>query len=269
MRQPPDVQPDLEAEYNNRARVPGHPEVIAGWARDAAAWREARPPQTLTYGAGERQALDLFAGDGAPGAPWALFIHGGYWQGMDRAFFSHMARGLNLNGIGVAVAGYDLCPAVRIGDIVAQMRAALEALSARTGGPVVPFGHSAGGHLAACLLATEAAAPAALAISGVFELEPLIPTSLNAALGLDADEARALSPALWPAPAGKALDLLVGERESDEFHRQSRDMAERWGAAGVAVRCGTVADADHFTVLATFAEADSPETARLAELVRC
>lgn len=264
MRQPP----DLEAEYNNRARVPEHPAVIQGWMADAAAWRDRRPPQRLAYGPGEREVIDLFAGEGEAGGPAALFLHGGYWQAMDRAAFSHMARGLNLNGVTVGVAGYDLCPEVRIDDIVAQARAATRALQARTGGAVTVFGHSAGGHLAACVLATEAAAPAALAISGLFELAPLIPTSLNAALGLDAEAAARLSPIQWPAPAGKALDLLVGEVESGEFHRQSRIMAERWGAAGVATRCGVVARANHFTVLAPFADPDSAETRRLAEMVR-
>lgn len=264
MRQPP----DLEAEYNNRARVPEHPAIIQGWMRDAAAWREARPPRTLAYGPGEREVIDLFAGDGADGGPAALFLHGGYWQAMDRAAFSHMARGLNLNGITVGVAGYDLCPQVRIDDIVVQARTATRALSAHLGAPATVFGHSAGGHLAACVLATEAAAPAALAISGLFELAPLIPTSLNGALGLDPEAAARLSPLHWEAPAGKRLDLLVGEAESDEFHRQSRILAKRWSAAKVAVRNGVVAGANHFTVLAPFADPDSPETRRLAQLTR-
>lgn len=261
-------QVDLEAEYNNRARVPGHPALIEGWRSDAAAWRAARPPRPVAYGGGEREVIDLFAGDGAGPRPVALFLHGGYWQAMDRAAFSHMARGLNQRGIDVGVAGYDLCPAVRIGDIVEQARAATRALAAETGRPVTVFGHSAGGHLAACVLATEAATPAALAISGLFELAPLIPTSLNGALGLDEAEAARLSPIDWPAPAGKRLDLLVGEAESDEFHRQSQAMADRWGAAGVQVREAVVAGANHFTVLAPFADPDSVETARLAELVR-
>lgn len=65
---------DLEAEYNNRARVPEHPAIIAGWAKDAAAYREARPPRVVRYGDGERHTFDLFE---AGAGPAVMFIHGG------------------------------------------------------------------------------------------------------------------------------------------------------------------------------------------------
>ena len=187
---------DLEAEYNNRARVPEHPALITAWARDAAAYRETKPPRVIAYGAGAREQMDVFeAGAGAS----VIFIHGGYWQALDRSFFSHMARGLNTRGVSVAIPSYDLCPNVRIGGILEQMRAACAALHGKTDAPVIVSGHSAGGHLSACLLATEAQVPAAYAISGVFELAPLIPTSLNIALRLDTAEAEALKPALLGA----------------------------------------------------------------------
>jgi len=73
---------DAEREYNNRARVPESAEIIAEWARDAAAFRESgvRAELHLAYGAGEREKLDLFLPPNAEAAPTALFIHGGYWQ---------------------------------------------------------------------------------------------------------------------------------------------------------------------------------------------
>lgn len=256
---------DLEAEYNNRARVPEHPGIIAGWARDAAAYREWKPPRVITYGDGERHKLDVFdAGAG----PCVMFVHGGYWQGLDRSFFSHMARGLNAHGVTVALPSYDLCPNVRIGDIVEQIRAACAALSRDTGAPIIVSGHSAGGHAAACMLATEANVPAACAISGLFELAPLIPTSLNTALGLDQLEADALSPLAWPAPEGKTLDAIVGGAESSEFLRQSADIVREWGEHGVAARYEEIADANHFTVIAPLADPESPMCARLLDLVR-
>ena len=98
-----------------------------------------------------------------------------------------------------------------------------------TDAPVIVSGHSAGGHLAACMLATEAHVPAAYAISGLFELAPLIPTSLNEKLGLDEAEAEALSPLFWPAPEGKMLDAVVGGDESSEFLRQSAAIVARLG----------------------------------------
>ncbi len=256
---------DLEAEYNNRARVPEHPALIAGWASDSAAYRIAKPPRLITYGAGERQQMDWFdAGAGAS----VMFIHGGYWQALDKSFFSHMARGLNTHGISAAVPSYDLCPAVRIGDIVEQIRAACATLHRETGAPVIVSGHSAGGHLAACMLAMEAHVPAAYAISGLFDLGPLIPTSLNAALGLDEPEAEALSPLFWPAPEGKTLDAVVGGAESGEFLRQSQAIAAAWGAEGASTRYEAIAGANHFTVIAPLADAHSSMTMRLAALAR-
>src|SRR5512134_1319172 len=112
---------DLEKEYNNRARVPEHSAIIAGWARDSAAYRQARPPRVISFGAGERHTMDLFE---AGAGPAVMFVHGGYWQALDKSFFSHMAIGLNALGVSVAVPSYDLCPTVHIGDIVEQMRAA-------------------------------------------------------------------------------------------------------------------------------------------------
>jgi arylformamidase len=256
---------DLEKQYNNRARVPENPAIIAGWARDAASYRETKPPRLIAYGGGERQTLDFFE---AGAGPAVMFIHGGYWQALDKSFFSHMARGLNERGVSVGIPNYDLCPNVRIGDILEAMRAACMSLHAVTSAPVIVSGHSAGGHLSACLLATEAHIPTAYTISGLFELAPLIPTSLNAALRLDAAEAENLSPLCWPAPEGKTLDAIVGEDESGEFLRQSAAIVAAWGAAGVNTRYEEIAGANHFTVIAPLADANSAMCARLHEIAR-
>jgi arylformamidase len=255
---------DLEKEYNNRARVPEHVEIMAGWVRDAAAYREMKPPRVIPYGEGERHTLDLFeAGDG----PTVMYIHGGYWQAADKSFHSHHARGLNALGVSVAVPAYDLCPNVRIGDIVEQVREACSVLTRATNAPVIVSGHSAGGHLAACMLATEAHVPAAYAISGLFDLAPLIPTSLNEKIRLKPDEAEALSPLFWPAPEGKTLDAVVGADESSEFLRQSADIVRLWGEDGVATRYEEIESANHFTILAPLTDPSSAMCERLKQLV--
>jgi arylformamidase len=269
---------DYEAQYNNRARVPGHPAIIEGWARDAAAYREGHPPRSFAYGSSERQTIDLFPGVGEGPRPLVMFVHGGYWQGLHPSFFSHMARGLNARGVDVAIPGYDLCPAVTVEAILDQMRHATLALWRESGRRMVVAGHSAGGHLAACLLATDWPAqapdapadlvPAAYTISGLFELRPLVDTSVNRALGLAPATADRLSPLLWTPPSGRRLDAVVGGEESEEYLRQSRTIVERWGAASVETRFAALDGANHFTVIAPLAEADSGMTARLAELAR-
>jgi arylformamidase len=146
----------------------------------------------------------------------------------------------------------------------------------RLGRPLVISGHSAEGHLAACLLATDwAAFDASLPktrssrpISGLFDLEPLVETSINKALGLDRAAARAASPLFWTPPAHGSLDAVVGGTESAEYLRQSRTIVDVWGEAGVATRFATIPDANHFTAIAPLAERDSPMVLRLKELAQ-
>ena len=268
---------DYEAEYNNRARVPEHPQVIAGWARDAAAYREAAGErfETRAYGTSERQRIDLFRPQGQARGALVVFVHGGYWQALERGAFSHMARGLNAHGVTVAVPGYDLCPQVRVGDIVDQIRAACRSLAGE-GRRLVVCGHSAGGHLTACMAATDWRAldpalpadfvAAGYAISGLFELKPLLSTYVNQATRMDEAEAEGLSPLFWAPPAGRSFDAVVGGEESAEYLRQSRTIVERWGAAGVATRYEAIPGANHFTVILPLADPGSAMTRRIAEL---
>ena len=264
---------DYEVEYNNRARVPENPSLIAGWARDAAAYRQRHAPRSIPYGPGARNIIDFFPGDNE--GPIVVFIHGGYWQALDGSFFSHLAGGLNAHGVSVAIPSYDLCPAVTVDDIIQEMRVASREL-ARLGRSLVVSGHSAGGHLAACMLATDWPAfdtslpkdlvVAAYAISGLFDLGPLVETSINNALYLDDATAWAASPLFWKAPGRGSLDAVVGENESAEYFRQSRTIVDRWGTAGVATRFGTVPNANHFTAIAPLADPNSPMVLRVKEL---
>jgi len=262
---------DAEVDYNARAMVPEHPAIIAGWARDAAAFRAAHAAAELevAYGPTPRQVLDLFWPRPARDAPMALFIHGGYWQGLDKNFSSHLARGLLAHGVAVAVPSYDLCPQVTLADIVEQMRRAAAFLHQRHGRRLLAIGHSAGGHMAAMLMATDWRArglpsdlvPAALPISGLFDLVPLVDTSMNAAIRLDAAEARRLSPAFVPRPAGR-LHAVVGGDEGAGFARQSRLIAEAWGGAWESLP-----GHNHFTIVGELADPASAIVRKAVDLL--
>ena len=274
--------PDMELEYANPAMMHELRQHLTSWTHDAAAFREAagsRAQLEVAYGERPRQRLDLFGPSGGPSGgagPVVLFIHGGYWQAMDKSFFSHLAGGPNAHGVTVAVAGYTLCPQVTVAQIVDELRQAVAFLARRFGRPVTVCGHSAGGHLTACMVATDwPAVDAALAadtvsaglpISGLFELEPLLATSLNERLGLDAAEARRLSPLFWPVRAGTRLVAYVGGNESAEYRRQSRALVARWREAGVTTKAVEAAGESHFTVIAPLADPQSQLTQQLVRL---
>ncbi len=276
---------DYDVEYNNRARVPEHLQIFARWKADAAAYRERMKADEnaelgLAYGTSARQTVDLFFPEATGHTPLALFIHGGYWRSLEAATFSHMAAGLNAKGVAVAVAGYDLCPQVTIGQIVNQIRNACLFLWRRFGQRLMVYGHSAGGHLSACMLATDwkkfdpkapaDLVPAAYSISGLFDLAPLIHTAMNADLRLDEVEVGRVSPLIWPVAPGRAFDAVVGGAESSEFLRQSRIVADAWRQKGVDARYEEIAGANHFTVLDPLTDPASAMTARCAALAaRC
>jgi arylformamidase len=272
---------DYDVEYNNRARVPEHPDIFARWTRDAELYRlkameERRAELGLAYGESARQVIDIFWPDDKKKAPLALFIHGGYWKSLEPSMFSHMAAGLNGHGVAVAVAGYDLCPQVSIGEIIEQMRHACLFLWQRLGQRLMVYGHSAGGHLAGAMVATDWQGlypklpadfiPAGYSISGLFDLAPLLQVDSAKDLGLDDVSARETSPVYWPVPQGRVFDAVVGGLESAEFLRQSRVLADAWGKAGAHTRYEEINGANHFSVVDPLTDPNSAMVKRLAEL---
>jgi acetyl esterase/lipase len=106
----------------------------------------------------------------------------------------------------------------------------------------------------------------AMPISGLFDLPPLVSTSINKALGLTIEEAHRLSPLEWNSPTSGQLIAVVGGAESSEFLRQSRAIVERWGQAGVATHCHEMPGANHFDVVAGLSDSSDPLVDMLVEL---
>src|SRR4051812_6886845 len=269
---------DHEAEYNNRLRIPEFADIIARWQAASAATRpSARADLDQPYGPGDRQRYDLFHA-GKLTAPLIVYIHGGYWQMGSRQDTAFIARAFNAAGIDVAIPSYSLCPAVSVMQIIDELRRCLVVLWAATQKHPVVAGHSAGGHLAAAMLATDwsqvPGAPADLvragcAISGVFDLAPLIPTSMNTALRLDPKAAADASPLFWPAPpSGRTLVTAVGADETSEFHRQSRTLTEAWAKAGLHTEYLSIAGVHHFNIVDELTRPDSALFVRVVSLTR-
>lgn len=267
---------DLSAEYNNRAMVPDHQEIIARWHRDAAGYRATHGGELdVAYGARPRNRVDLFPGRGGhEQGPIIVFVHGGYWRSFDKSLFSHMSGPANEAGFDVALPGYTLCPEVTIADIVDEIRQCCLFLWQRFHRRLVVTGHSAGGHLAAAMAATEwqlYGAPAdliraSLTLSGLFDLRPLMATSYNLDLRLTSAGAMAASPLFWPVPRSLPFESYAGAEESFEFRRQARSLAAAWAGLGLPCRYEEVAGENHFSIGDLLARAGHPVTRRLLDL---
>ena len=260
-----------DAQYNNRARVPEFPAILQHWSDVSAQAREGLDCDLdVAYGSAPSEQLDIFPAAGIhPNAPVLVYIHGGYWRALDKRDQSFVAPPFVAAEAMVVLPNYALCPAVRIDHIVLQLVQALAWVhrhAAENGGDpsrIVVAGHSAGGHLAAMLLACNwravaAALPpnlvrAALSISGVFDLEPLRHAPFLAPdLQLTAASARRLSPAFMPPPRGP-LVAVVGGDESEEFLRQNALIGRAWGPKTV-LACESIPGCNHMTVIHELAE---------------
>ncbi len=265
---------ELDAEYDNRARVPEHLDIIAGWQRDAAQYREIATVTTQEYGAAARNKFDLFrsADSSAAQKPIIVFIHGGYWRSMDKDLFSHMAKGLNEAGYDVAMPGYTLCPDNTIAGICTEIETFCQYLNKAEGRPQLITGHSAGGHLAAWLCQKDTIARtgayiiAGFGISGVYDLRPMLQTSINDDLRLDKTSAEASNPFLEEPQKDIMFDAWVGGDESNEFIRQSEMFAASWHTQGASTTFIEIAGANHFTAIDPLTNANSLMTKRIIGL---
>jgi arylformamidase len=260
--------PWLDRMYNNRALVPDHGDYFSRWAERSAQVRRSQPGTLdVDYGATPGQKLDVFPATRAnpAGAPVLVFIHGGYWRSLDKSDHSFLAPAFTEAGACTVMPNYDLCPAVTIPDIALQMVAALDWTHrniARFGGNpgrITVVGHSAGGHLAAMLLACEWKKHApdlpvdlvknALSVSGLYELESVMHTPfLKESLRLTPAQVRQASPAWFPAPQRGVLYTVAGADESEEFLRHNALIEQAWGSKAVPVR-EALLGLNHFSVL--------------------
>lgn len=263
----------LERNYNNRLLVPEFPQFLARWQAESAQARQQMACELdLPYGTGPAESLDVFPA-ARPGAPVAVFIHGGYWRALSKADHSFVAPALHALGATVVVPDYALCPAVTIPEITMQMVRALAWTwrhAARFNGDasrITVIGHSAGGHLAAMLLACQWSAfetglpsqvlRSALSISGLHDLTPIARTPfLQADLRLTPADVRRASPAKLPAPARGRLYAVAGGDESAEFIRQMQLIRQAWGPQAVPV-CEALSGLNHFSVVQSLTQSGS------------
>jgi arylformamidase len=264
----------LDAQYNLRAAVKEYQTYFDEWDRRSKRARRKLPGElNIAYGSEPLETMDIFFTD-LTNAPLLVFIHGGYWQGLDKNQFSHIADGFVPAGVATAVVNYGLAPDVNMDEIVRQNHKAIAWIwrNATDFGSnpnrVYVCGHSAGGHLAALLAATDWASfdqdlPPQLingicAVSGIFDLEPIRLCYLNEVLGMDAAISKRNSPICNLPDKPMPLILAVGELETDEFQRQTQIFAECWRSKGFPVDIIHMAGFHHYSVVNELAREKSP-----------
>lgn len=240
--------------------------------------------QRLAYGDSPPQGIELCRppAAGESKAPLLVFIHGGYWQALSAQESLFAAAGCTEQGVAFAAIDYTLAPQATVAGIVAECRQALALLIARADAlqidarRIVVAGSSAGAHLAAMCALPEARAGypggigpcAAVLVSGVYWLQPLVGTGINAALRLDAAAAQAASPGLKPLAGFPPALLAWGRIEPPPFEQHSRAFGAALAVTGTPVDLLPVAGRNHFDVILDLADAATPLGVATASLLR-
>ena len=261
----------LDAAYNNSAAVANSSALMAELRARGDRLRGEMPQHLdLRYGPAPRNRIDYFSASAR--GPVLMFIHGGYWQMRAKEDFSALARGPLAHGIDVAMIGYTLAPDISLSGIEAEIRAAIRWLAAHAGehggdaSRMYVSGWSAGGHLTASVL-DEPAIRGGLAISGIYDLEPMRWCYINEKLKLDEREAHRLSPLLKMPPTSAPLIVTCGGAELPELRRQSAEFAAARKHAGLPGRFVELEGHNHFTILEELANPQGALTKLALELV--
>lgn len=258
-------QAELDNQYNNRLHVPDFADYFEKWEVHSRETERILPViKDIQYGNLPGERLDIFPSS-LPQSKTLIFIHGGYWQMLDKAMFHFIANGFHSYGVTTVLLNYPLAPEASIDQIVLSCRNAVEWLysniSAYNGDrdQMYVAGHSAGGQLAAMIMATNwklinPGLPSDLikgtcVISGLFNLVPIHLSYLNKVLKMDKRIALHNSPAILEPVNSCPLTIAVGGAETAEFHDQSKELYAAWKDKGTDIQLLQIDQQNHFSIV--------------------
>ena len=262
---------EMEYQFNPRVTVAEYPQLTAAREKASEATRaRLKHFRNVRYGSGPRALLDVFPAEG-PGAPVQVYIHGGYWRGGSKDAYGFIAEPFVEAGVTTVLLEYDLCPQVAVPDIVRQTREGIAWVHRRIadygGDPQKLYlsGSSAGGHLVALALNhrwEEDGLPAdvikgAVAITGVYDPDPVFHVSVNEDIRLTPDTAREVSAMLNPPLDRTPLVVAVGAAETRGWIGMSRDFFGLCQERGVDCRYLEAPGAHHFSISGQLGERGS------------
>jgi arylformamidase len=261
----------LDSGLNNSMAVAGSGNMVEGWEKQSAEMRARHSSHlNLQYGPRERNRIDFLKA--APNAPTLLFIHGGYWQMRSKDAFTLFAAGPMAHGINVALIGYTLAPDATLEQLVAEIHAGIDFLAGRLpelgadARRLVASGWSAGGHLKAMAMMNPNI-KGGVAISGIYDLEPIRHSYLNVKLGLDEAMSKRNSPMLLTTEAVKPIALTVGGAELPLLRKQTADFAAYRARCSLPVTYEEIPSTNHFTIMDEMAQPNGRITTMIRQVL--
>ncbi|XP_053672930.1 kynurenine formamidase [Anopheles nili] len=233
----------------------------------------------VEYGSGDRDKVDIYGENLPDDAPLFVYIHGGYWQMLEKETSAYPAKPLVDRGIRVMIVGYELCPDVTLEELVRQIKVAGEfVLNYATENNVKHVsiaGHSAGAHLIASMLDEEFKNAVGeelkllkdvYFISGVYNVEELRYTksvNSNNLLGINDNNARRLSPLFASFDHLRSSDdnglrfhVYVAQHDSDVFREMAAKMSTHLSSFGLNSNVKILPNLDHFDIVENLSSAD-------------
>ena len=277
-------QQSLDQQYNNRLNAPDHEYHLQQWELVNRQTEKKYPVhKDMAYGELEREKLDIFPSD-QPNAKTLVFIHGGYWYKNGPSDVYLVAEAYRAYGVTIVLIGYPLMPDHPLDQLVASCRKAIAWLHQNifrfNGNPhqLYVAGHSAGGHLASMMMATnwpqsDSTLPnniisGVCAISGLYNLLPVQLSYVNEILKMDQATVIRNSPVQLSPETPCPLILAVGGEETAEYKAQSGELFNRWTEKGADVQLIEVMRTNHFSILTSLLDESSQLHIALCRLMR-
>jgi arylformamidase len=269
------TQAELDRAYDQRAWAPNADEVIRRYATESAEARaKFKHHYAVAYGPHPDETLDIFpaAGANTANAPVHVHVHGGSWRHLSKDDESFLARTFVPAGACLMVLNFSTIPAVRLPDMIAQLRRAIAWIHAHAAdygadpAQIHVSGHSSGAHLAGVLLTTDWSAhglPAdvlksGLVASGMYDMRPVMLSARSSYVKLEPAEVLDLSAILHLDRVRAPVTIVYGDRETPEFQRQAQSFAAALEAAGKPVKLLRIEGVNHFEILELLGDAATP-----------
>lgn len=265
------TRPELDAQYDNIAACPDSHRIQQTIRSKSLQARAAVSRADVRWGEDVRESLDLYLPEGVRRPPVVVFLHGGAWISLDKESSAFAAPAITASGAAFVAMGFHTASSVPFATMVARVRIGIgwlvNNIAALGCDPrrIVLIGHSSGTHLVTqCLVhdwtktvGNPVPFAGAVLISGLCDLEPVRLCYRNERLHITPEQVVQFSLKHQPVRAKCPVDVYVAENDTDEFRRQSREMAEILKAQGHLRTTREVPGRNHFDICIDLADPES------------